>query len=212
MKDIAIIGAGGFGREVAWLIEEINKDIPTWNILGFIDDSEDIQGSQINGYEVIGTLSWLMDKEVNVVNTIANPIAREQVTNTLKNTKNIYPNIIHPSVLYSDSVEFGIGNIICAGTILTVNIYVNNFVIINLDCTIGHDAVVKDFATILPSVNVSGNTLISKGCSIGTGTAIIQGLTIGENTIIGAGSTVIKNIQANCTAVGSPAKVIKIHI
>ena len=28
MKDIVIIGAGGFGREVAWLIERINNENP----------------------------------------------------------------------------------------------------------------------------------------------------------------------------------------
>lgn len=211
MKDIVIIGAGGFGREVAWLIEEINNVKPTWNIIGFIDESDDLQGTKINEYKVIGKLAWLMDKELNVVNTIADPKIREKVMFSLKNSSNSYPNLIHPSVMYSKSVELGVGNIICASSILTVNIKIGNHVIINLDCTIGHDAIIKDYSTILPSVNVSGNTVISERCSIGTGSAIIQGLTIGENTIIGAGSTVVRHIESNCTAVGSPAKVIKTH-
>jgi len=76
---------------------------------------------------------------------------------------------------------------------------------------IGHDAKIGNYSTILPSVNVSGFVNISKCVSVGTGSAIIQGVSIGENTIVGAGSVVIRDLPANCTAVGSPAKPIKFH-
>ena len=54
MKDLIIFGASGFGREVAWAVERINKISPTWNLIGFMDDAEDIQGNKINGYPVLG--------------------------------------------------------------------------------------------------------------------------------------------------------------
>src|SRR5699024_7280237 len=122
MKDIVIIGAGGFGREVAWLIEDINKVNKQWNLLGFIDDNDEVQGRILNGYEVLGKLNWLKDKEVSVVNAIANPIIRKRIIDQLKNSSITYPTLIHPNVIYSETVEFGEGNIICAGNILTVNI------------------------------------------------------------------------------------------
>ena len=56
MKDIIVFGASGFGREVAWLIERINKVQSTWNLLGFMDDAENIQGTEINGYKVLGKI------------------------------------------------------------------------------------------------------------------------------------------------------------
>lgn len=47
--------------------------------------------------------------------------------------------------------------------------------------------------------------------SIGTGSAVIQGINIGRNTVVGAGAVVVKDLPADCTAVGSPAKPIKFH-
>ena len=102
----------------------------------------------------------------------------------------------------------GIGNIICAGTIATVNIKINNFNIINLDCTIGHDDVLTDFITVYPSVNISGNTTINEVVEIGTGTQIIQGKNICSNVIIGAGAVVVKDIEEEGTYIGIPVKKI----
>lgn len=211
MKDIVIIGAGGFGREVAWLIEEINKVGKEWNIVGFVDDNEDIQGKNINDYEVIGNIEWLKSQELNVVNAIGDPKVKKKVMQRLVNSKNLYPVLIHPSVIYSDKVSFGEGSIICAGNIITVNVEIGSHVIINLDCTIGHDVVLGDYNTILPSVNVSGFVKTAECVSVGTSSAIIQGVSIGENTVVGAGAVVLKDLPSNCTAVGAPAKPIKFN-
>lgn len=211
MKDIVIIGAGGFGREVAWLIEDINKVNKEWNIVGFVDDNESIQGTEINGYKVVGNIEWLKNQEFNVVNAIGDPIVKKKIMKRLEWSKNSYPVLIHPSVIYSDRVSFGEGSIICAGTIITVDIKIGKHVIINLDATIGHDAVLGDYTTVLPSVNVSGFVETGECVSIGTGSAIIQGVKIGANTTIGAGAVVVKDLPANCTAVGVPAKPIKFH-
>ncbi len=211
MKDIIIIGAGGFGREVAWLIEDINKINHEWNVVGFVDDNESIQGIEINGYKVVGNIEWLKGQKYNVVNAIGDPIIKKKVMDTLKESENKYPILIHPSVIYSELVNIGEGSIICAGSIITVNIEIGKQVIINLDSTIGHDAIIGDYNTILPSVNISGFVKSEECVSVGTGSAIIQGVKIGKNTVIGAGAVVVKDLPANCTAVGAPAKPIKIR-
>ena len=109
----------------------------------------------------------------------------------------------------SDSVKIGAGSIVCAHTIITVDVNIGDHVVINLDCTIGHDAVLQNFVTLYPSVNVSGMANIGLCCELGTGMQIIQGKTIGDYSIIGAGAVVVKDIPSKCTAVGSPAKPIK---
>ncbi len=211
MKDIVIIGAGGFGREVAWLIEDINKVNNEWNIVGFVDDNKSIQGTEINGYKVVGDIDWLKEQELCVVNAIGDPIIKKKVMEKLAGSKNHYPVLIHPSVINSGSVNFGEGSIVCAGNIITVNIEIGKHVIINLDCTIGHDANIGDYSTVLPSVNISGFVKTEECVSVGTGSAIIQGVNIGRNTVVGAGAVVVKDLPANCTAVGAPAKPIKFN-
>ncbi len=211
MKDIVIIGAGGFGREVAWLIEDINNVTPTWNIIGFVDDNKEIQGSLINGYPVVGDIDWLSNQELYVVNAIGDSIVKKKVLERLNESKNSFPILVHPNVVISKLVNIGEGSIICAGNIITVNISIGKHVIVNIDSTIGHDAIIGDFSTILPSVNISGYVELEQCVSVGTGSAIIQGVTIGQNTVVGAGAVVVKDLPANCTAVGSPAKPIKFH-
>lgn len=214
MKELIIIGASGFGREVAWLVERINKFSPTWDLLGFIDDNDLIQNTCINGYNVLGKTDDIAGfPKAYYVCAVGASKTRETIINRLVN---INPDIkfatlIDPSVERSELIDIGEGTVICAHTIMTVNITIGNHVIINLDCTIGHDAVLEDYVTLYPSVNVSGATHIDRGAELGTGMQIIQGKTIGEYTIVGAGAVVVKDIPGKCTAVGSPAKPIKYY-
>lgn len=209
MKDVVIIGAGGFAREVAWLIEEINKKNEQWNILGFIDDNTENVGKSLNGYKIIGNTDYLneMNKNIYAVIAIGNGKIRKKVVEKLKKRK--FGILIHPNVSISDSISIGEGSIICSGNILTVNISIGKHVIINLDCTIGHDAVIENFSTFLPGTNLSGETIVEECSTLGTGSTVIQGVKIGKNVMVGAGAVVIRDISDDSTAVGNPARIIK---
>ncbi|QHQ60699.1 transferase [Anaerocolumna sedimenticola] len=211
-KDIVIIGAGGFAKEVLWLLKENNKVFEEWNILGFVDKLYRSEDYSIHGYHIIGNNEWLLGRNepIHAVCAIGSSELRKKIIRTLENNKNIiFPNIISRHATISDDIVIGKGCIICAGSILTVDIQMGNYVTINLDCTVGHDTYLKDFVTLYPSVNVSGDVFIDEGTEVGTGTQIIQGKSIGSSSIIGAGAVVIRDIPDFCTAVGNPAKVIK---
>ena len=205
MNKLAIIGDGGFGREVAWVVERINRVKPTWELLGFIDDKKPDSGL-IGGYPVLGDCNWLVEQqdEIYVVCAIGASKLRKKVIKKLHGLK--FATLIDPSAILSDRVEIGEGCIICAGTIITVDIKINSHVIINLDCTIGHDVILEDYVTLYPSVNVSGNVVLEESVEVGTGSHILQGLQIGENTIIGAGAVVVKDIKQCGTYVGVPVR------
>ena len=212
MKDLIIIGAGGFGREVAWLVERTNALEPTWNLLGFLDDNRDIQGSVLNGYKVLGTTDDIANfPEAYFVCAIANTTVRrkliEKAERLIKGIK--FATLIDPGAICSSIIEIGEGTVICAGAILTVNIKLGRHVIVDVGSTVGHDAVLRDHVTLYPGVNVSGTTDIGSGTEIGTGAQILQMLKVGSNSMIGAGAVVINDIPDGCTAVGCPAKPIK---
>jgi sugar O-acyltransferase (sialic acid O-acetyltransferase NeuD family) len=123
-----------------------------------------------------------------------------------------FPKIIDPNAIIGvENVSIGHGTVICAGVIITCDIDIKEYVTLNLSCTVGHDTVIKQFSSFMPSVNISGNVMIEKGVYIGTGAKIINQLKIGEKTIVGAGAVVAKSLPPNCTAVGIPAKPIKIN-
>lgn len=214
MKDIAIFGVGGFGREVLALIKDINKVKPTWNIVGFFDDGYE-KGLTINGYPTSGTAEDLnkWDKEIAIAISIGNPVIKKKILDKIHNPQVSYPTLIHPTAWIGDDdfVEIGKGCIICAGNLITTNIKIQDFVILNLGCTVGHDTVIKDYSAFMPSVNISGEVTIGEGVYVGTGAKIINQLEIGDYAIIGAGAVVAKSIPPRCTAVGVPAKPIKFH-
>lgn len=211
MGKILIFGAGGFGREVQWLIERINQKIPSWEIEGYLDDGVEVQ-TEINGYRVLGGIEKLKEYDFDTAIAVAVGSAktREKIVEKIKGIGDYrFPNLIDPDVQISDKVSIGEGNIICAGNILTVNITIEDFVIINLSCTVGHDAVLKSFVTVYPGVNISGNVLVKRRTELGTGSKIIQGISVEEDTIVGAGAVVVRPIPCGCVAVGIPAKPAK---
>jgi len=215
MKNLVILGAGGFAREVAWLVEEINREIPTWNLLGFIDQNETKWGIVLDGYPVLGGFETVINSpngsDLNTVCAVGDPLSKKSLVERARIAGFTFVNLIHPNVCMSNQIRMGVGNIICAGNTLTVNIEIGNHVIINLACTVGHDCKIGDYSTAAPGANISGNVTIEDGCDLGTGFSIIQGLRIGAWTVVGAGAVVTCDIPAHCTAVGVPAKPIKFH-
>jgi sugar O-acyltransferase (sialic acid O-acetyltransferase NeuD family) len=210
MNKIAIFGAGGFGREVKWLIDCVNQVKPTWEFIGYYDDELSPRPS-IDISLMVGTISDLnkVSDKLAVVIAIGKPSIKEKIYNQLSNINLYFPTLIHPTVLIGNKVQIGQGCIICAYNILTCNIQIQNFVILNLACTVGHDSIIKNFTSIMPSVNVSGEVIIEDNVYIGTGAKVINQLSIQKNSTIGAGAVVVSNIPSNSTAVGVPAKVIK---
>lgn len=213
MKDIVIFGSGGFAREIAQLIEDINGNSLEWNVLGYLDDNFVNHGKFINDLKVLGGSEWLSGKHnINLVVGIGSPLTKKKIIDKLTSKSQlIFPNLIHPNVKMSKFNNIGMGNIICEGNILTTNIEIEDFVTLNLNCTVGHDTKISSFSTILPNASISGEVIFEECVDFGTNATIIQGIKVGKGTIVGAGAVVVKDLPANCTAVGMPAKPIKFH-
>ena len=140
-------------------------------------------------------------------------LIKKAILDRINNPLIDYPTLIHPSVIIGDMdyVKIGKGCIFCAYSVITCDIEVGDFVILNLSCTLGHDTVVKDYCAFMPTCNISGECVIEEGVYCGTSVKIINLTSIGEWTIVGAGAVVAKPLPAKCTAVGVPAKPIKFH-
>jgi len=215
MKKIAIYGAGGFAREVAWLISDITREDSDIRVACFIDDDEANVGSIINNIPVLGWEQAVRQHPcMEVVVAIGSPKTRERIVDKVVQAGVPFATLIHPRVEMSELIEIGEGTIITTGNILTVNINIGQHVHINLDCTIGHDAILEDYVTLAPGVHISGWVHLERAVYIGTGAVIINGtsdkpIRIGSNAIIGAGAVVTKDIPSGVTAVGMPAKPLK---
>lgn len=206
MNKLIIVGAGGFGKEVAWLAKRCGKEI-----LGFLDDTLEKQNLILNDLPVLGPLAlYEQYLECDFILAIGNPRAKEKIVRDKLQKVKKFTTLIDPSALVGENIFLGEGVIICAGSILTVNIKIGNHVAINLNTSIGHDVVVGSYSTISPNVALSGNLQIGNYVEIGTNAALREKLQIGDGAMIGMGAVVTKDVDTNHVVVGNPAKLLKI--
>lgn len=207
-KPLYIFGAGGLGREVLAML----RHLPEWTIQGFYDDGRD-KGTSCDGVPCLGGLQDLLAvrQEISIVLAIADSHLKEKLAQVLDSNSHVhFPVLIHPQAILLDasSIRIGAGSIITAGAILTTRIVIGEHTLINLNVTIGHDAVIGNFCSIMPGANLAGGVMINDKVLIGSGASILNKRSIGKGVRVGAGAVVTKDAQENSTVVGVPATEI----
>lgn len=212
MKDIAIYGAGGFGREIACLLFKINEIEPQWNLIGFFDDGI-VKGSKNEYGVILGGIDEVnrYPAELAIVLAIASPKIVEKIVANITSPKIFFPNIISPDVTFldRDNVSIGKGNIISFHCVISCNVRIGDFNIFNWAITIGHDVIIKNFNAFMPDVKISGEVTIGNKNFFGVNSTILQQINIGNETVIGASSLVLRKTKDGMTYVGNPASIIK---
>jgi sugar O-acyltransferase (sialic acid O-acetyltransferase NeuD family) len=211
-RELLIFGAGGFGREVAsWAGRAVWQE-RGFEVVAFVDDNA--PADQLNGWPVLSLeVAASRHSGACVLATVGQTRLRERlIAKALEAGLVATAPVIHPNVEYDrHNVTIADGVVICAGSILTVNISVEQHAQINLDCTVGHDAVVGAYSTLSPGVHISGNVTIEPFAFFGTGAVTVNGhpgdpLRIGSGSVVGAGAVVTKNVSAGATVTGVPAR------
>ncbi|THF68730.1 acetyltransferase [Deinococcus sp. Arct2-2] len=210
---LVIVGTGGLARELHEVIEDMNDNssVEKWEMVGWLDSNPEVHHTKVHDLPVLGGVEWLRDHpDVEVVIGIGAPPTRRKVVQAIEALGHrSFATLIHPTAVIGRRAQIGEGSIICANVTTTTDYQIGRFVLINIMATVAHDDVLHDFVTIAPSVVISGNVVIGEGVDVGTNATINQGIELGEWTIIGSGTVITKNIPANVTAVGVPAKTIK---
>ena len=209
MKNIAIYGFGGHGREVACLLKHINDQSPTWNLVGFFDDGETVGKSNRYG-KVLGGIDSLnkYNEPISIHIAIAEIESRIQIVNQISNVKVEFPNIVAPNVLFLDhaTVKLGIGNLINFNCYLGCDVQIGNFNLLNGGVAIGHDTTLGSFNNLMPATRISGSCSVGDYNFFGLHSMTIQGIKVGDNTRISAGSLIAHNTQDGHLYFGNPAK------
>lgn len=211
MKDIVIIGAGGFGRETVDTVRAINEETPTWRILGVVDDApslENLARLEALGLTHLGDMDTL-PRQASVAICIGDPRTRERVVAAMSARPVEFPTLLHPSTTTGSLFVHGEGLITLASVSIGTNVAVGDHVHLNAHAVIGHDVRVDDFVSVNPNATVSGDCCIRRGALLGASSTVLQEITIGTQVTVGAGACVIRDVADEQVVVGVPAHPIQ---
>jgi len=203
-KKIAILGAGGFGRELYHLIDKDNYDV-----VGFIDNFSNLENLPISIIGGDGIIESLKSKNIAEYLAIAigDMRVRRKLYNLCMRNDIDLPKIIHSSATILTSSRIGNGTFVYPGSVIMNDCKIGNSVLVNSGVTMGHDVEIGDFSNINPGVHLAGGIKIGEECMIGIGTSIRENIKIGNRVVIGAGSVVVKDIPDDSLIYGVPAKI-----
>lgn len=201
MRDLFIVGAGGFGREAVWTVERINRasQQPLWNVIGFADDAPEKATGNFEGYPMLGSVEKASKDHpgASVFIAIGDNKIRAEIYKRLRGHD--FPALIDPSAQVSPTTEFKHGTFIAPEAVVSVGTDIGKFVIINARAGVGHDTSVGDFANICPGVSLSGHTTIGEGVFMGTNSCIAPGMTVGAGATVACGTPVMMNVAPGAT-------------
>lgn len=116
--------------------------------------------------------------------------------------------LVDPLTATGPDLRIGVGSVVFALASVTTNVTLGKHVHVGRNSAIGHDVVLEDCVSIMPSAVLSGNVRVGRGAYVGTGALVRQGVSIGAGATVGMGAVVLRDVEAGTTVVGNPARPI----
>jgi sugar O-acyltransferase (sialic acid O-acetyltransferase NeuD family) len=209
VKRLLIIGAGGFGREVLCWARDIEPAQAEWKIGGFLDANP----AALDGFDVplgiLGDPAEFAPLETDrYICAIGDPATKQRVVTGLLARNARFVTLIHPSVIVAANCRIGAGCILCPRVVLTTNVTLGRFVTLNVGATVGHDVGMGDWCTVNGHADITGKVSLGEAVFAGSHACVLPGLRVGDRAVVGAGAVVTRNVSAESTMFGVPAKLI----
>ncbi|MGW2422943.1 acetyltransferase [Streptomyces sp. NPDC001709] len=209
MKELVIVGAGGFARETAQAV----RDAGEFKLLGHLDDNAALHGTEVDDVPVLGGCDLVHDlPSARVVICVGNPrdyAARARLVRRLALPADRYATVIHPTAAVSETSEAGPGSVLLAHCVLTAAVQVGAHVAVMPHVVLTHDDVVEDYVTLASGVRLGGAARLERGAYVGSGALVREGTTVGAWSLIGMGSAVLGDVPPGEVWVGSPARRLR---
>ncbi len=215
MKRLIIVGGRGNGATIASLVEDINQKEPTWELLGFFNDSDPV-GTIINDYPVVGRPEDMARLEYDGVYFNYTPLLSMPYGKT--NAERLeriglpperFATLVHPSASVSRHSQIGYGVSICPMVHVRQNTAIGNHVTMLFGSSLGHDSTTADYSYISNNAIIGAHVKLEKGTYLGTNATTLERVTLGEWCLVGIGTVVIRDVPPMAVVVGNPARFVR---
>ena len=208
MYNIVIVGAGGCGREIhLWAKDSF--DFTKYQIKGFLSNNK----SDLDNFDVkvgiIGDPDYYEIKENDrFLFAIGNIETKKRLIKKLKNKGAKFLTLIHPTAIVVNTEKIGEGVVICPFCLVSHNVQLDDFVMINAYVTCGHDSKVGKYSILSPYVALNGFVVLEDEVFLGTHATVIAGKRVGYRSKVSANSVVMRNVPPNRIVFGVPGRAI----
>ncbi len=207
-RDLAIVGAGGHGREALTTAHRAREAGQfEGECLVFDDAVEPHNRDRLarSGLEVTGCVDDLIAAGLDHVIAVGDPEIRRRLAERIG--ERARPVVLRdPSAVVGNDVRLGPGVMLYAASVCTTNVRIGAHSHLNCGVVVSHDCEIEEFVSLSPGVRLNGAVTVGAGAFLGTGAIVLPGRTIGQGAVVGAGAVVVDDVASGTTVVGTPAR------
>jgi len=215
LRDLVIVGAGGFARECAAALPNFRAAHGSsgWRLLGFADDDPARHGTEVDGLPVLGAAEIVHERpDARVVVCTGSPTnwwSRAAIVARLGLPEHRWATLVHVTATVPDTCDVGPGAVLMAQTVLTTAVRVGAHVHAMPHVVLTHDDDIGDFATIAAGVRLAGGVRVGRRAYLGAGALVREYRVIGAGSLVGMGSVVTRDVPPAEVWAGVPARRLR---
>ena len=214
-RPLVIVGAGGLGLEALFVASRMSAEpnFPGWNVLGFVDDSDTIQGGWVDGLPVMGSVPDFFERykgqKLHFHCAVGNNRDRQKLAVLFESHGFMPATLIDPLTAVSPRATIGPGSYIAPHVSVASEAKLGRYVLLNVGSSVGHHCIVEDFAQACPGVRLNGHCVVERLAFLGSNATLQPGKRVGEGATVGANSFVLRNVKPHSLVIGVPARTMQ---
>ncbi|WP_026373379.1 acetyltransferase [Agrococcus lahaulensis] len=202
---LLLVGASGLAREVIATGVEV---------AGILDDDASLHGTLVGGAPVVGAMDAVLAREERLLVCVGPSRRRRDVVARLRAlgvAEERYATVVARSARIGDSSTVGAGSILLDGVVVTADARIGDHVVVMPNCTVTHDDVLEDFATLAAGVALGGGVTIGEASYVGMNATVRQGVRVGAEATVGMAAAVVRDVPEGQTWAGVPARALEVN-
>ena len=207
-RNLYIVGAGGFGREMEGYLDRVLESERAWRVAGYLDDNPEALQGYPSDFKVLGSARnfEFQPRDLAII-AIATPDVKKAMVEAIRDRVELFT-FVAPDAHIGKFSKIGKGCIIGPRVTIGPNASLGDAVFVNIGCMIGHDVKISDFCSFMANNIIAGGCKIGEGAYFASSVTVIPDRSICDRAFIGAGSVVVGNIKKRGTVFGNPARYL----
>ena len=209
MKNLIIIGARGYGREVFHLAQDEISAGRQLTIKGFLDDKSDALDGMTGYPPILSSVEDYLPVPGDVfVCALGSVKSKEIYAGDIIEKGGQFVSLVHPTATIRPNTHWGKACLVHAHVVISSEVFIGDFVVLQTHAVVGHDAVIGSWCHLGSFAFVGGKAVLEEGATVYTHTTVLPKISVGKHAFVGAGSVVVKDVKPHTTVFGNPARII----